>query len=90
LRAVTGSEHADHTGLTNVAMNLAAELGKLAGDELRRAVLLETEFWMRVQVLPPGSHFTVKQIDEMGNLHGGRLQEGMHKIEGSTLGKARK
>jgi hypothetical protein len=29
---------------------------------------------MGVQVLPPGGHFAVKQIDEMWNLHGDRFQ----------------
>jgi hypothetical protein len=54
-------------------MNLAAELGKFAGDEFGGAVLPEAKLGMCVQILPPGGHFAVKQIDEMWNLHGGRL-----------------
>jgi hypothetical protein len=42
-RAIAGPKHANHAGLANVAMNLAAELGKLAGDEIGRAMLLETK-----------------------------------------------
>ena len=67
-------EHANHTSLANVAMNLAAEFGKLACDKLGRAMLLEPKFVMGVQVLPPRGHFAVKQIDEMWNLHGDRFQ----------------
>jgi hypothetical protein len=33
---IAGPKHANHAGLADVAMNLAAELGKLASDELRR------------------------------------------------------
>jgi hypothetical protein len=54
-------------------VNLAAELGKLAGDELGRAMLLEAKLGMCVQVLPPGCHVVVKQIDEMWDLHDERL-----------------
>jgi len=72
-RAIAGSKNADHSGLANVAMNLAAELGKLAGDELGRAMLLEAKLGVCVQVLPPSGHVVVKQIDEMWDLHGERL-----------------
>jgi len=57
-------------------MNLAAKFGKLAGDKLGRAMLLEAKLGVCVQVLPPGGHFAVKQIDEMWNLHIGRLRHG--------------
>jgi hypothetical protein len=30
---------------------------------------------VRVQVLPPGGHFAVNQIDEMWNLHGEPLHD---------------
>jgi hypothetical protein len=32
-------------------------------------MLLEAKLGVGVQVLPPGGHFAVKQIDEMWNLH---------------------
>jgi hypothetical protein len=48
-------------------MNLAAELGKLVGDELGRAMLLEAKLGMCVQVLPPGGHFAVNQIDDINS-----------------------
>jgi hypothetical protein len=41
-------------------MNLAAKFGKLTSDKLGRAVLLETEFRVGMQVLPPGGYFAVK------------------------------
>jgi hypothetical protein len=66
---VAGSENADHTGIADVAMNLAAEPSKLAGDELGCAMLLEAKLGVCVQVLPPAGHFAVKQIDEMWDLH---------------------
>jgi hypothetical protein len=42
---------------------------QLACDKLGCEMLLEAKLGMRVQVLPPGGHFAVKQIDEMRNLH---------------------
>jgi hypothetical protein len=58
-------------------MNLTAEFGNLTGDKLGRAMLLEAKLGVSVQVLPPGGHFAVKQIDEMWNLHDEHLQHGM-------------
>jgi hypothetical protein len=66
---VAGPKHANHARFADIAMNLAAKFGKLAGDELGRAMLLEAKLGMCVQVLPPGGHFAVKQIDEMRDLH---------------------
>jgi len=60
-------------------MDLAAKFGKLLGDELGRAMLLETKLGVCVQVLPPGGHFAVKQSDQMWNLHDERLY-GMLKL----------
>jgi hypothetical protein len=54
-------------------VNLAAELGKLAGDELGRAMLPEAKFGMRMQVSAPCGHVVVKQIDKMWDLHDERL-----------------
>jgi hypothetical protein len=54
-------------------MNLAAKFGKLAGDKLGRAMLLEAKLGVCVQVL--GGQFAVKQIDEMWDLHIGRLRD---------------
>jgi hypothetical protein len=70
-------------------MNLTAEFGKFAGDELGRAMLLEAKLGVCVQVLPPHGHFAVKQIDEMWDLHD-ELLDGMLNFEASTLGEARK
>jgi hypothetical protein len=82
---VTGSENPHHTGLADVAMNFAVELSKLAGNELGRAMLREPKLVVCVQVLAPGGHFAVKQIDEMWDLHGDPLwrslpdgHKGMH------------
>jgi ABC-type uncharacterized transport system substrate-binding protein len=50
-------------------MNFAAKFGKLASDKLGCAVLLEAKLGVCMQVLPPGGHFAVKQVDETGNLH---------------------
>jgi hypothetical protein len=57
-------------------MNLAAEVSKLAGDKLGRAVLIEAEFGVCVEVVAPSGHFAVKQIDEVWDLHVGRLRHG--------------
>jgi len=58
-------------------MNLTAEFGELAGDEVGCSVLLEAKFGVGVQVSPPLGHLVVKQIDEMWNLHDEHLQHGM-------------
>jgi hypothetical protein len=86
-RAIADPKNADHTGLANVTMDLTAELCELTGDELGGAMLLETEFGMRVQVLPSCRHLGVKQREEMWDLHDDRLH-GMLKFEASTLGDA--
>jgi hypothetical protein len=70
---IAGSEHANHTGLANVAMNLAAKLGKLAGDEVGCSVLLETEFGVFMEVSAPSGHLAVKPFDEMWDQHGEQL-----------------
>jgi hypothetical protein len=44
-------------------MHLDAELGELGGDELRRAVFLEAQLGMGVQVVPPGDHVLVQVGD---------------------------
>jgi hypothetical protein len=44
-------------------------------------MLLEPKLGMCVQVLPPGGHVVVKQIDEMWDLHNERLH-GMFKFKG--------
>src|SRR5262249_21006394 len=67
--AVAGSKNANHTRLANVAMNLAAELSKLASDEVGCSLLLEAKLGMRVEVVAPRGHFAVNQIDEMWDLH---------------------
>jgi hypothetical protein len=71
-------------------MNLAAELGKLASDEPGRAMRLEAKLRVCVQVLPPGGHAAVKQIDEMWNLHGEQLRDKRTKYYAPTLGEAQK
>jgi hypothetical protein len=53
-----------------------AKFGKLAGDEIGRAVLLEAKLGMCVHVLPPGGHFALKQSDEVWDLHGEQLSTG--------------
>ena len=87
---IAGSKNADHASLADVAVNLAAELGKLASDKLRRAVLLEAKLGVCVQVLPPGGHFAVKQIDEVWDLHGEQLLRQAYKFHAPTLGDAQK
>jgi hypothetical protein len=74
--AIAGPKHANHTGLADVAMSLAAELGKLTGEELERSMLLEAKFGVCVQILPPRGHVVVKQIDEMWDLHIDHLRHG--------------
>src|SRR5262249_46391280 len=50
-------------------------LFKLAGDEIGRAVLLEAKLGVCMQVLPPGGHVAMKQIDEMWDLHSEPLHD---------------
>jgi hypothetical protein len=38
-------------------------------------MLLKAKLGVCVQVLPPGGHFAVKQIDEMWDLHGEQLRD---------------
>jgi hypothetical protein len=38
-------------------------------------VLLEAKLGVCVQVMPPGGHFAVKQIDEVWDLHGEQLHD---------------
>jgi hypothetical protein len=87
-RAIAGPKYANHARLADVAMNLATELLKLAGDELGRAMLLEAKLGMGVKVVAPTGHVSVIQIDKMWNLHGERLH-GMLKFE-ATLRRALK
>jgi hypothetical protein len=74
---IAGPKHADHTGLADIAMNLAAELGKLADDELGRALRFKTEFGVGMQVVAPRRHLVVKCLDAIWNLHSDcfRLEE---------------
>jgi hypothetical protein len=53
-------------------------------------MLLEAKLGMCVQVLPPGGHFAVKQIDEMWDLHGEPLHEQTYRFYAPTLGEAQK
>jgi hypothetical protein len=46
-------------------VDLAAKFGKIAGDKLGHAMLLEAKLGVCVQILPPRGHFAVKQFDEM-------------------------
>jgi hypothetical protein len=73
---MAGSENADHTGFADVAVNLAAKFSKLACDKFGRAMLLEAKLGVPVQVVPPRGHVAVNHIDEMWNLHIGRLRYG--------------
>ena len=67
--AVARLQHADDARLADVALHRAAELGELGGDELRRAVLLEAQLGMGVQVPPPRRHLVMKRLDAIERLH---------------------
>jgi hypothetical protein len=41
-------------------VNFATKFGKFAGDKLRRAMLLEAAFWMRMYVAAPLGHLVMK------------------------------
>jgi hypothetical protein len=71
-------------------MIVATKFGKLAGDKLGPVMLLEAKHGMCVQVLPPGGHFAVKQIDEVWDLHGEQLLRQAYKFHAPTLGDAQK
>jgi hypothetical protein len=64
-------------------MNLTSKFGKLAGDKLGRAVLLEPKLGVCVRVVAPRGHVAVKQIDERWDLHDERLH-GMLKFSGNS------
>ena len=44
-----------------------AELPQLGGDEGARALLLEAELWMGVQIAPPGGHFPFESVQIRGH-----------------------
>jgi hypothetical protein len=52
-------------------------------------MLLEAKLGVCMQVLPPGGHCPVKQIDELWDLHGEQLRD-KHKCYVPTLGEAQK
>ena len=71
-------------------MNLAAELGKLACNKVGYAMLLETKLGVYVQVLPPGGHVAVNQIDQTRDLHGESLHDKRTNFTLRPLGEAQK
>jgi hypothetical protein len=52
-RAVALLQPTDHAGLADAAMHFAAEGGELFCNESRRALLLEAELRMSMDVMPP-------------------------------------
>jgi hypothetical protein len=67
-RAIASSENADHARLANVAMNPTAKFGKLTGNKLGGAVLLEAKLGVRMQVSPPRGHLVMKGLDSIRDL----------------------
>ncbi len=58
--AVADAQPPDDAGAADAAMHLAAEGGKLLGHQRRRALLLEAQFGMGVDVAPPGGEVVVE------------------------------
>ncbi len=65
----TGPQPADDPGPADATKHLDAELGELLRDKIRGAPLLEAEFGMRVDVVPPFRQFAVEFRDPSDQLH---------------------
>jgi hypothetical protein len=73
---VADAQHADHAGLADPAMHLDAELGELRRDQVGRALLLEAELGMGVDVAPPGGQLVVELLDARDHGHGRSPERG--------------
>ena len=62
-------QHADHAGLADAAVHLDAPLGELGRDDLGRAVLLEPELRVGVQVAADGGQLIVEAADRLEGRH---------------------
>jgi hypothetical protein len=69
LLAIADPKRADDAGGAEAAMNLHAEFFQLAGDDVGRAVFLEPEFRMRMDVAPPAGHVVPEGGNFVNNLH---------------------
>ena len=66
--AASRAQSADHAGAGDAAMHLDPELLELRGDEIRGAMLLESQLRMGVQIMPPRDHVLVQVGDAV--VHG--------------------
>ena len=63
-------QHADHAGLADAAMHLDAPLGELGRDDLGRAVLLQPDLRVGMQVAADGGQLIVEAADRLDGRHG--------------------
>ena len=68
-RGVADTKRPDHSCLADAGVNVEAELTQFAGNKICRAVFLEPEFRMRVDVAAPSRQFAV---------HGGNVFDDVH------------
>ena len=68
-RGVANAKRPDHPGLADTGVNVEAELTQFAGNKICRAVFLESEFRMRVDVAAQGRQLAV---------HGGNVFDDVH------------
>ena len=77
VRRIAGAQHADDAGLADIAMHFAAELGEFCRDRRRRALLLETDLGMGMEVAPPCGHLLMEGADIIEG--SGRRCSNMHR-----------
>ena len=70
LAARAALQHADHAGLADAPVHLDAPLGELGRDDLRRAVLLQPDLRVGMQVAADGGQLIVKAADRLDGRHG--------------------
>jgi hypothetical protein len=70
LWAVADAQRADDPGRAEAPMHLQAEIFQLLRDDVGRAVFLEAEFRMGMDIAPPCGQVVLKGGDLVNDLHG--------------------
>ena len=69
-RRVAGTKRPDHAGAADAAVDLEPEFLEPLRHQVGRAVLLEAELGVGVNVAPPGGHLVVERADAIDCGHG--------------------
>src|SRR5262249_9043666 len=96
--AIARLQNADYARLADGAVHFAAELGELACDKLRGAVLLEAELRVGMDLAPPFDQLLVHGLNALWDTHalafgwrceGGRARPRCPRTAAEFLGDAR-